>query len=317
LPNEKRQTPFLLIEALWRSVPTIRKERTMIPPSFDYIAPRTVSEAVAILGGNPDAKILAGGQSLIPMMRFRLAGPKVLVDLNKIDGLAYIREDGGWLKIGAMTRETAVDSSDLVRAKYPLLADTAHVVADPLVRNLATIGGNLAHADPANDHPATMLAYEAEIVATGPGGERVIPVKDFFVGLFESSLASAEILTEIRIPAAQPMSGGAYLKLERKVGDFATVAVAAQVQLDGAGKCMSVGIGLTNVGLTAIKAVAAEDFLTGLEPTDDNIRQAATLAAGAAQPNADHRGSEAYKLALVKTYTTRALRKAVERAKGS
>ncbi len=288
----------------------------MIPPSFDYVAPRTVSEAVAILGQNPDAKILAGGQSLIPLMRFRLAGPKVLVDLNKVDGLAYIREDGGWLKIGAMTRETAIDASDLVRAKYPLLADTAHVVADPLVRNLATIGGNLAHADPANDHPATMLAYEAEIVATGPGGERVIPIKDFFISLFESSLASDEILTEIRIPAAQPMSGGAYLKLERKVGDFATVAVAAQVQLDGSGKCSSVGIGLTNVGLTAIKAVAAEDFLTGLAPTDDNIRQAATLAAGAAQPNADHRGSEAYKLALVKTYTTRALRKAVERAKG-
>jgi carbon-monoxide dehydrogenase medium subunit len=288
----------------------------MIPPSFDYIAPRTVSEAVAILGQNPDARILAGGQSLIPMMRFRLAEPKVLVDLNKVDGLAYIREDGGWLKIGAMTRETAVDSSELVRAKYPLLADTAHVVADPLVRNLATIGGNLAHADPANDHPATMLAYEAEIVATGPGGERVIPVKDFFVSLFESSLAPAEILTEIRIPAAQPMSGGAYMKLERKVGDFATVAVAAQVQLDASGKCTYVGIGLTNVGLTAIKAVAAEAFLTGLAPTDENNRQAATLAAGAAQPNADHRGSEAYKLALVKTYTTRALRKAVERAKG-
>lgn len=288
----------------------------MIPPSFDYLAPKTVSEAVAILGGNPDAKILAGGQSLIPMMRFRLAGPKVLVDLNKVDGLAYIREEGGWLKIGAMTRETAVDSSELVRAKYPLLADTAHVVADPLVRNLATIGGNLAHADPANDHPATMLAYEAEIVATGPGGERVIPIKDFFVSLFESSLASDEILTEIRIPAAQPMSGGAYLKLERKVGDFATVAVAAQLQLDEAGNCLQVGIGLTNVGLTAIKAVAAEAFLTGLAPTGDNLRQAATLAAGAAQPNADHRGSEAYKLALVRTYATRALRKAVERAKG-
>ena len=288
----------------------------MIPPSFDYVAPQTLSEAVAILGENPDARILAGGQSLIPMMRFRLAAPKVLVDINKLEELAYIREENGWLKIGAMTRETAIDESDLVRKKYPLLADTAHVVADPLVRNLATVGGNLAHADPANDHPATMLAYGAEVVAVGPGDERIIPIGAFFVSLFESSLASNEILTEIRIPSAQPMSGGAYKKLERKVGDFATVAVAVQVQLDEAGNCKKVGIGLTNVGLTAIKAAAAEAFLTGQAPTDENIRQAANLAAGAAQPNADHRGSEDYKRALVKTYTTRALRTAVERAKG-
>jgi len=288
----------------------------MIPASFDYMAPKTLSEAVAILGQNPDARILAGGQSLIPMMRFRLAGPKVLVDINKLDGLAYIREEDGWLKIGSMTRETAVEESGMVKEKYPLLADTAHVVADPLVRNLATVGGNLAHADPANDHPATMLAYEAEIVAVGPDGERVIPIEAFFVSLFESSLAPNEILTEIRIPSAQPMSGGAYMKLERKVGDFATVAVAAQVQLDADGNCSRVGIGLTNVGLTAIKATAAEAYLTGRAPTDENIRQAAALAAGAAEPNADHRGSEEYKRSLVKTYTTRALRKAVSRAKG-
>jgi carbon-monoxide dehydrogenase medium subunit len=313
--ERKRRAPFFVNRNIEAQHPT-EKEKHMIPPSFDYVAPRTLSEAVAILGQNPDAKILAGGQSMIPLMRFRLAGPKVLVDINHLDGLAYIREDGGWLKIGAMTRESTVDASALVREKYPLLADTARVVADPLVRNLATIGGNLAHADPANDHPATMLAYGAEVVATGPAGERVIPIDKFFAGLFESALASAEILTEIRIPAAQPMSGGAYLKLERKVGDFATVAVAAQVQLDDAGKLKKVGIGLTNVGLTAIRAAAAEEFLAGQAPTDDNLRAAAVLAAGAAQPNADHRGSEDYKRALVKTYTARALRKAISRAKG-
>lgn len=288
----------------------------MIPPTFDYVAPQTLSEAVALLGQNEHAKILAGGQSLIPMMRFRLASPAVLVDINRIEGLSYITEENGWLKIGAMTRESTVDQSPIVHEKYPLLADTAHVIADPLVRNMATVGGNLAHADPANDHPATMIAYGAQIVATGPNGERVIPAADFFVSLFESALAPNEILTEVRIPAAQSRSGGAYFKLERKVGDFATVAVAAQLQLDGGGNIASAGIGLTNVGLTPIKATHAESYLMGKSPTEDNIRHAAQLAADAAEPNPDHRGSEDYKRSLVKTYTVRALRKAVERAQG-
>ncbi len=288
----------------------------MIPPTFDYVAPQSLSEAVALLGQHEHAKILAGGQSLIPMMRFRLASPAVLVDINRIEGLSYISEENGWLKIGAMTRESTVDQSPIVQEKYPLLADTARVIADPLVRNLATVGGNLAHADPANDHPATMLAYGAQMVATGPHGERTISAADFFVSLFESALAPNEILTEIRIPASTPRSGGAYLKLERKVGDFATVAVAVQVQLDAAGNFASVGIGLTNVGLTPIKATAAESYLTGKAPTDDAIRHAAQLAADAAEPNPDHRGSEEYKRSLVKTYTVRALRKALERAKG-
>jgi carbon-monoxide dehydrogenase medium subunit len=190
------------------------------------------------------------------------------------------------------------------------------VISDPIVRNLGTVGGNLANADPGNDHPATMLAYRAEILATGPSGERVIPIDSFFTGFFETALAPNEILTEVRIPTLNGRSGGSYLKLERKVGDFATVAVAAQVQLDQGGNFASVGIGLTNVGLTAIKATAAEDFLKGKAPTDENIRQAAQLAAGAAEPIADFRGSEDYKRSLVKTYMVRALRKAVERAIG-
>ncbi|HET9589253.1 MAG TPA: xanthine dehydrogenase family protein subunit M [Anaerolineales bacterium] len=288
----------------------------MIPPSFDYVAPQTISDAVAALSQNENAKVLAGGQSLIPVMRFRLASPEVLVDINRIEGLSYIREEDGWLKIGAMTREADVEHSSLVSERYPLLADVARVISDPVVRNMGTVGGNLANADPGNDQPATMLAYGAEVVATGPNGERVIPIGSFFLGLYESALARDEILTEVRVPAPRPRSGGAYLKFERKVGDFGTVAVAAQVELDENDNFVSVGLGLTNVGLTAIQAAAAEDFLKGKAASEDNIRQAASLAAEAAQPIADFRGSEEYKRSLVKTYTVRALRKAVERAKG-
>ncbi|HLF28256.1 MAG TPA: xanthine dehydrogenase family protein subunit M [Anaerolineae bacterium] len=288
----------------------------MIPPAFDYAAPTALSEAVALLGQNPEAKILAGGHSLIPMMKFRLASPALLIDINRIDGLSYIREESGWLKLGALTREADLDHSELIRTKYPLLADTTRLVADPLVRNLASIGGNLAHADPANDHPATMLAYGAQVVAVGPRGERVIPIDQFFIGPFETGLAHDEILTEIRIPTPKPNSGGAYFKVERKVGDFATAAVAVQLTLDGAGKCETVGIGLTNVGLTPIKATNAEAALHGKAPDDTNIRQAAQLAADASEPTGDQRGSEEYKRSLVKTLTVRALRQAVARAKG-
>ena len=288
----------------------------MIPPSFDYVAPKTLSEAVAVLGQNENAKVLAGGQSLIPLMRFRLAGPTLLVDLNRVEGLSYIKEDDGKLKIGAMTRQSAVEHSELVSTKYPLLADTVKVLSDPVVRNLGTVGGNVANADPVNDEPATMLAYEAEVVAMGPNGERVIPITSFYLDLYQSALARDEILTEVRVPMPKRRSGGAYLKLERKVGDYATAAVAAQVELDEGGNFASVGMGLTNVGLTALKATAAEDFLRGKAATDDNIRGAAKLAAEAAQPIADSRGSEEYKRSLVKTYTVRALRMAIQRAKG-
>lgn len=288
----------------------------MIPPSFDYVAPRTLSEAVAALGQNENSRILAGGQSLIPLMRFRLAGPTVLVDLNRVEGLSYIQEEDGCLKIGAMTRQSTLEHSGLVREKYSLLGDTVKVLSDPVVRNLGTVGGNIANADPVNDEPATMLAYGADVVAVGPNGERVIPITSFYLDLYQSALARDEILTEVRVPMPRPHSGGAYLKLERKVGDYATAAVAAQVELDAHDKFASVGIGLTNVGLTAIKATAAEDYLRGKAASDDNIRQAAALAAEAAQPIADARGSEEYKRSLVKTYTVRALRLAVQRARG-
>jgi aerobic carbon-monoxide dehydrogenase medium subunit len=287
----------------------------MIPPSFEYLRPKTIPEAIAFLQQyGDDAKILSGGQSLIPMMKLRLARPSYLVDINRIAGLSHIKEEGGFLKIGGLTREAELEASPVVRAKYPIIIDTAHVIADPQVRNLATVGGNLAHGDPANDHPATMLALGAQIVATGPKGERVIPVEDFFLSLFSTALQYDEILTEICIPIPPPRSGGAYFKLERKVGDFATAAVAAQLTLDGNGACQKVGIGLTNVGPTPIKARKAEDFLRGKKLDGSTIAQAAQLAADESEPSADLRGPVEYKKSLVKELTKRALTRAVERA---
>ena len=188
----------------------------MIPAAFEYLRPKTIPEAIGFLQQyGEDAKILSGGQSLIPMMKFRLARPAYLVDINRISGLSYIREEGGYLRIGGLTREADLEGSRLIHEKYPILADTSRVIADPQIRNLATLAGNLAHGDPANDHPATMLALRAEIVATGPQGERVLPIDGFFVTLFTTQLEHGEIVTEIRIPIPPARSGGAYFKLER------------------------------------------------------------------------------------------------------
>jgi carbon-monoxide dehydrogenase medium subunit len=289
----------------------------MIPGKFDYLVPQTLAEAVSLLTQHGDeAKILAGGQSLIPAMRFRLALPEVLVDINRIEGLNYIREENGYLAIGAMTREAELDESALIKQKYALLADTAKVIADPLVRNMATVGGNLAHADPANDHPATMLAYGAELVAVGPGGERRIPIDEFFVDLFENSLAPQEILREIRIPTPGANSGGAYLKIERKVGDYAVAAVAVQLTLDGE-TCTSARIGLTNVSPKPMRATGAEAALTGKPLTDETIKAAGVAASQACEPSSDLRGSEAYKRDLVRVITMRAIRAAADRARGA
>src|SRR5271156_6173227 len=287
----------------------------MIPPAFEYMRPKTIPEAITLLQQHgEDAKILSGGQSLIPMMKLRIARPAYLIDINRISGLSYVKEEGGFLKIGGLTREAELESSPLVLAKYPILVDTTHVIADPQVRNLATVGGNLAHGDPANDHPATMLALDAQIVATGSGGQRVIPVEEFFLTLFTTALQPGEILTEIRVPAPSPHSGGAYFKLERKVGDFATAAVAAQATLDDNGVVKKIGIGLTNVGPTPIKAKKAEDFLLGKKLDEANIRQAAQFAADEAQPSSDLRGPAEYKKGLVKELAKRALSRAAERA---
>ena len=287
----------------------------MIPGEFDYVAPKTLDEAVRLLVEHgEDAKLLAGGQSLIPAMRYRLALPETLIDLNTVEGMAYIREENGQLAIGAMTRENELEDSVVVQEKYTLLADAARVIADPVVRNMATVGGNIAHADPANDHPAVLLAYGAELVALGPDGTRVIQIDDFFTDLFENSLAENEILTEIRIPTPASGSGGAYLKIERKVGDYAISAAAVQLTLDG-DVCTAARIGLTNVSPVPMRATAAEKALIGQRLTDDVVEAAGRAAADECDPSPDLRGSVAYKRDLTRVMVKRAIRKAEERAK--
>ncbi len=288
----------------------------MIPPSFDYHAPRTLPEALALLGQLGDeAKVLSGGQSLLPLLKLRFVQPAHLVDIGRIPGLDYIKEEGGVLKIGALAREASLEASDLVRSRYPILADTAAVIADPIVRNLATVCGNLAHGDPANDHPATMLALGAEVVATGPKGARTIPIAQFFTGLFTTALQPTEVLTEIRIPTPPPGSGGAYVKLERKVGDFATAGAAAFLVLKG-GLIERAGIGLTNAGPAPIKVTAAESYLAGKRADEAAFAEAGRLARAAARPGTYRRGSVEYKKEMARVLTVRALRKAAQRAGG-
>lgn len=288
----------------------------MIPGEFDYHAPDSVDEAVGLLERlGDDAKVLAGGHSLVPAMRFRLALPGALVDINRIPELSYIREEDGELRIGAMTREAQVERSPVVAERYPLLGDASLVIADPLVRNRGTVGGNLAHADPANDHPAVMLAYGATLVAHGPSGRRTIGVDDFFVGLFESALEPSEILVEIRIPRPGPNAGGAYVKLERKVGDYAISAVAVQLTLDG-DTCNDVRAALTNVSPVPMRAVAAEAALRGQALTDEVLEEAGRAAAGECDPSGDLRGGVDYKRDVTRVLFKRAVRKAAERARG-
>jgi carbon-monoxide dehydrogenase medium subunit len=288
----------------------------VIPQTFDYHSPSTLDEALALLQKVDGAKILAGGQSLIPAMRFRLAVPETLIDITRIKDLSHVEERGNHLVIGALARETQLEESALVTKSYPLLADTAKVIADPLVRNTATVGGNLAHADPANDHPATMLAYGAEVVARGPSGTRTIKIDDFFVGLFESSLQAGEILTEIHIPKPTAGSGGAYLKIERKVGDYAVAAVAVQLTVDG-GTIKTVRLALTNVSSVPSRAKNAEAALLGKAPTEDVLEAAGKAAAAECDPSADLRGQVDYKRDMVRVLVKRAVRRAVERAQGA
>ncbi|MFW6191869.1 MAG: FAD binding domain-containing protein [Gemmatimonadota bacterium] len=289
----------------------------MITGAFDYHAPSDLDEALDLMSDfGQDAKILAGGQSLIPMMRFRLAEPATLVDVNGIGSLSVLEETDDHLRIGAMVRHATLEDSEPTRGRYPLLAEAAGLVADPLVRNRGTVGGSLVHADPAGDWGSVMIAYRAELVARSSDGERTVPIDDFFVTTFFTSLEPEELLTEIRIPRAGPREGGAYEKLERKVGDFATVAVAARLTLAEDGTCRSAGIGLTAVGPTNLRAAEAEEALVGGPVSDETIEESSRKAAEAAQPTADNRGSEDYKRDMVRVLTARALRRAAARAGG-
>jgi carbon-monoxide dehydrogenase medium subunit len=287
----------------------------MIPAQFDYSSPTTLNEALALLKQyGDDAKILAGGHSLIPMMKLRFASPGHLVDINNIPGLSYVKEDGGYLKIGALTREVELDESDIVKSKYPIFKDATKLIADPQVRNMGTIGGNIAHGDAANDHPAVMIALRAEVVITGESGIRIVPIDEFFFGFYSTAVQQGEILTEIRIPVPGKGSGGAYHKLERKAGDYATAGVAVQLTLDK-DVCSYIGIGLTNVGPTPIRASRSEAALKGQKISDDLIDQAAQFAAEDCSPSEDLRGDEEFKRAMVKALVKRMIHRALDRAK--
>jgi carbon-monoxide dehydrogenase medium subunit len=289
----------------------------MIPPRFDYFAPATIEDAVKLLerfGG--EAKVLAGGQSLLPLLKLRLAEPKALVDIGRIPELAYIREDDGHLRIGALVRTNALNRSSLVHRSYPILSDAAHVIADPLVRNLGTVGGNVSHGDPANDLPACMLALGAQYVVHGPNGTRTIRADAFYHDTFVTALEPNEILTEIRIPKAHAGQGNAYVKLEKRIGDFPIVGVAANLTLAADGTVAHAGIGLTAVGPTAINARKAADHLLGRHPNDADLDAAAEIARDLAQPVSDLRGPAEYKQAMVHVLGRRALMKSRDRARG-
>jgi len=289
----------------------------MIPAAFDYHRPATLAEAVALLARHGDAaKVLSGGMSLLPVLKLRLGSVAHLVDIGRIPGLEYTKEEGGVLKIGGATRQATLERSELIGAKYPILRDAVALIADPLVRNRATVGGNLANGDPGNDLPAIMIALGATLVARGPKGERAIPANQFYKGIYSTALAPDEILTEIRVPIPPARSGGAYLKLKRKVGDYAAAAAAVQVTLDAKGAIERAGLALTNAGPTPVEVADAAKYLVGKTLDDNVVGEAARLAAAKSAPSADQRGSVEYKREMARVLAGRALRKAVERAGG-
>ncbi len=286
----------------------------MLPSRFTYHRAGSLDEALSLLGTHgEDAKVLAGGQSLIPLMKLRFANPEHLVDVNHVDGLDGLEERDGNLRIGALTRYRDVIASDLISSRYPTIGRAAPQISDPLVRNLGTVGGALAHADPAGDLGAVMLALGASVVLKSSGGEREVPISEFLVDTFMTSIEPNELLTEIRVPLPGERSGGDYLKLERKVGDWATVAVAVSLTLSN-GSIGRAGIGLTGVGPKNIQATEAEAALAGAAPGDEAFAEAGRLAAAAASPVSDVRGPEEYKRHMVDVYVRRGLAHALETA---
>lgn len=289
----------------------------MIPPSFQYHAPSSVDDAIAILSQYGDeAKLLAGGHSLLPMMKLRFAEPEHLVDINNIDSLKGIREENGSIIIGAMTSESELIASALLQEKCPLLPEAAKLIADPQVRNRGTIGGDIAHGDPGNDHPALMLALGARFTLVGPNGSREVDAIDFFLGTFYTALEADEIMTEIRIAPQASNTGASYHKLKRKTGDFATAAAAAVIQMSG-NTCQSARISLTNLGATALRVNEAEAVLVGQVINDDLINQAAAKAMEICDPAEDLRGDVEYKTHMGGEMTRRAIRDAIKRAGGN
>lgn len=288
----------------------------MIPNSFDYVAARSLDEALSLLGKHKDdAKVLAGGHSLIPAMKLRLAQPQVLIDISRIKELAYIREDGGQIRIGTTTTHYQIESSDVLRRACPLLPEAATYLGDVQVRNKGTIGGSLAHADPGADWPAAVLALDAEIVAVGPKGERTIKADQFFTGMLSTALQPGEILREIRFNVPKGRVGQCYKKFRHPASGFAVVGVAVSVSLDGSGKCQSAGVGVTGVSPKPYRASAVENALKGNALDAKTLASAAAHASDGVDANTDLFASGEYRRHLAEIYTRRALETAASRVK--
>ncbi|HEX2466611.1 MAG TPA: xanthine dehydrogenase family protein subunit M [Solirubrobacterales bacterium] len=286
----------------------------MYSAPFEYAAPTTLEEALSLLEEHgEDARVLAGGQSLIPLMKLRFATPALLIDINRIPDLDYVEESADDLLIGPLARNNALADSAALKERYPTMAAAAPLISDPVVRNLGTLAGSLAHADPAGDWGSVMLSLGARVAVTGPSGEREIPVAELFQGPFTTALEPTEVITEVRVPKPSDRSGGTYLKLERKVGDFATVGAAVSLELDD-GHVGRAGIGLTALGPQNLHAKTAEEALAGAEPGEEAFDEAARLAADAAEPVSDLRGSADYKRETARVFVRRGLAAAHETA---
>ncbi|HEU4368743.1 MAG TPA: xanthine dehydrogenase family protein subunit M [Methylomirabilota bacterium] len=288
----------------------------MYPAAFEYHAPATVKDALKLLGKLDDAKLLAGGHSLVPMMKLRLAQPKNIIDLRKVSGLGGIKEAKGVIEVGAMATHWEVESSRVLKAKAPAVAETAAIIGDPAVRNKGTIGGSLAHADPAADMPATAIALGFEFVCEGPKGKRTVKVDDWFKGLMATALKDNELLTQIRIPVWPAGSGAAYLKFPHPASRFAVVGVCAALTVDKSGTCTRASVGVTGAGTKAVRAKGVEAALTGKRLDAATIEAAAQKAADGVDVQADLQGSVEYKAHLCRVFARRALEAALKRARG-
>ncbi len=288
----------------------------MYPKQFEYLAAQNLKEAISLLRKHDASKILAGGQSLLALMKLRLAEPKYLIDIGRIPKLSYIKARDGGLAIGAMTTHDAIEISPFVRTRFSVLSEAASQIGDQQIRNRGTLGGSICHADPASDMPPVMLVLNARLVALGPRKERVIPAEQFFVDLFTTALKDYEVLREIRIPALPPRSGSAYMKFTRRHGDFAIVGVAAVLTVDKRNVCQDVRIGLCSVGPTAMRAKSVEKTLLGKVVDDKNIEEASQLADEGTDPPSDIHGSAEYRKAMAKVFTKRALKLAFSRIGG-
>ena len=294
----------------------------MYPSAFDYSAPRSLDEALSILGeAGAEGRVLAGGQSLIPMMKLGLAAPGHLIDINGLSELSYIRESNGHLAVGALARHADAAASDLVKSANGTMAAAAPWISDPLVRNRGTLCGSVAHCDPEGDWNSVMLAVGASVVVRSAARkrrdrERVIPISDFLTGPFTNSLRPGELVAEVRVPKHRNASGGAYLKLERKIGDYATVGVATHLVLDKAGKVAEAGLALTSVHHHNLKVTEAEEMMAGQTPGPELFAEAAEAAARSCEPESDVRGPAAFKRAVVAEYTRRGFAAALSQARG-